>query len=117
MKLEARQIPKPSAERVFTIEAPLSEGQTLTLRYVPDREMVECEHFQTWLAGQVAENSDTIEELTTRIGNSFYDVALPHYMDLTTRYARKDGLTSKTYFVQHQPKYKLPEILLPIFDR
>jgi NADPH-dependent 7-cyano-7-deazaguanine reductase QueF len=115
--LKPKEIQKPSADRVFTIEAPLKEGQQLTLRYVPDREMVECENFQTWITTYINENSLTIEELATQVGCKFYDNVLPHYMDLSISYARNDGLTGKAYFVHHQPEYRLPEILYAIFNR
>jgi NADPH-dependent 7-cyano-7-deazaguanine reductase QueF len=116
MELEPQRINKPTAARVFTIEAPLGKGQNMTLQYVPDREMVACENFQTWLGSYMNENPVTIEELVTKVGNHFYDKVLPHYMDLKISYAREDGLTGKAHFIQHQPKYKLPEILRPVFN-
>lgn len=117
MLLEPTPIHKPTAGRVFTIEAPLTEGQVLTLRYVPDREMVKCENFQNWINGYINETELTIEELTTQVGSHFYDNILPHYMDLHISYKRDDGLTGKAYFVHHQPEYKLPEILHSVFGR
>ncbi len=116
MKLTAKSIASHSAKQVFTIEAPLEENQQLVLRYVPDRDMIECEDFQKWLNIQVKENNETLEELTTKIGSHFYNEILPKYMDLKIHYARKDGLKSYAYFVHHQPEYKLPVILHSIFN-
>ena len=116
MTLKLKQIEKPVAGRVFTIEAPLKKGQTLTLRYVPDRDMIECETFQQWINNYITENELTIEELVTKVGAKFYDNLLPYYMDLSVAYSRSDGLIGKAYFVHHQPEYKLPEILRPVFN-
>ena len=116
MPLSPQQIDKPTARRVFTIEAPLKKGKLLTLRYVPDRDMVMHENFQEWIA-EPASNNLTIEELATQIGGDFYDKILPHYMDLNISYDRENGLVGRAYLVHHQPDYKLPEILHAVFNR
>ncbi len=107
--------PNPSKNEVIVISLThelkskkLSGFTVLSLKYIPDKNILKSEHFNPWIEKQITNELDSWEKFAADITHIFYDTLLPKYLEITLSIKKHQKITQKIELLRQQPGYKIP---------
>ena len=90
----------------------IDQSFALSLRYVPDRDVLPLEGFRLWHQNiQSITEWAQAEDVISEILKGFYDEVLPRWMDISLSFKDTNGLLQTLRMSKSQPKFSLSDPL------
>lgn len=101
--------PEPSLDYLVTLSAPLSSGETVEIRYVPDRDILIPEALPAYLASAALMGAP--ESIAALVLGDILNEALPRWVRVTLVPPPRHGVTHSVVMEDRRPGWDNPALL------